>query len=82
MDKKFSNRFALYSIGKYYDKNNHLDHTKIAQEKDEIKNRLVATGLLTQEEFDAELVLLRSRFPYTYETFENKKRYALLYLGT
>lgn len=69
LDKKFSNRFALYSIGKYYDKNNHLDHTKIAQEKDEIKNRLVATGLLTQEEFDAELVLLRSRFPYTYETF-------------
>lgn len=69
LDKKYSDRFTLHSIAKYYDRENHLDHAKVAQEKDEIRNRLIANGSLTQEEFDAELLLLQREFPYTYETF-------------
>lgn len=69
LDQKYRNFFNLYSLSKYYDKNNNLNPTIIESEKTSIKNRLISEGKISQEDFEKELLALESRFPKNKSTF-------------
>lgn len=69
ISQKYLDYFILNKLQRYYDKNNNLDITKINEEQQELRNKLISDNYLTTEKFDEELYNLSMRFPKNSETF-------------
>lgn len=69
LKNKYCGYFTLYSLGRYYDKNNNLNLSEIHQEELNIKNDLIRGGVVDEITFNRDIELLKERFPKTPETF-------------
>lgn len=68
LEKKYSGRFSLYSLARYYDECNNIDLIKIKEEQESIKGRLIQAGV-SEIEIIKELELMEENFPKNAETF-------------
>lgn len=69
IDRKYRGFFTLYHMAKYYDHNSNLDISIVRKEQNDIREKLISEGYISERDLEDELHQMKIRFPFNHDTF-------------